>query len=47
MVEPVTAALFGVLVFNESLAGVQILGMGLILVTVTALSVYSSRQNCA
>lgn len=26
-------------------AGLQILGMGLILVTVTALSVYSSAQN--
>ncbi|MGM0416500.1 MAG: DMT family transporter [Thermodesulfobacteriota bacterium] len=44
MVEPVTAALFGVLVFNETLVGVQIFGMGLILVTVTALSVYSSSS---
>jgi drug/metabolite transporter (DMT)-like permease len=44
MVEPVTASLFGVLVLNESLVGIQILGMGLILVTVTALSVYSSAQ---
>lgn len=42
MVEPVTATLFGVLVLNENLASLQILGMGLILVTVTALSVYSS-----
>lgn len=42
MVEPVTASLFGVVVLNESLVGPQILGMGLILVTVTALSVYSS-----
>lgn len=41
MVEPVTAALFGVVVLNEKLVGLQILGMGLILVTVTALSVYS------
>ncbi|MDR9502244.1 MAG: DMT family transporter [Desulfurivibrionaceae bacterium] len=45
MVEPVTAALFGVVVLDESLAGLQIFGMGLILVTVTALSVYSSAQN--
>ena len=42
MVEPVTASLFGVVALNEKLAGPQILGMGLILVTVTALSVYSS-----
>jgi len=41
MVEPVTASLFGVVVLNENLVGLQILGMGLILVTVTALSVYS------
>lgn len=38
MVEPVTAAVFGVVVLNENLAAPQILGMGLILVTVTALS---------
>lgn len=43
MVEPVTAALFGVLVLNESLVGMQIFGMALILVTVTALSVYPSQ----
>jgi drug/metabolite transporter, DME family len=41
MVEPVTASLFGVVVLNEMLKGPQILGMGLILVTVTALSVYT------
>jgi drug/metabolite transporter (DMT)-like permease len=41
MVEPVTASLFGVVVLNESLAGPQIVGMGLILITATALSVYS------
>lgn len=41
MVEPVTASLFGVLVLNESLTGIQFFGMGLILLTVTALSVYS------
>jgi drug/metabolite transporter (DMT)-like permease len=40
-VEPVTASLFGVLILNESLVALQILGMALILVTVTALSVYS------
>ncbi len=46
MVEPVTASLFGVLVLDETLAGMQILGMGLILVSVTALSVYSGiRMN--
>lgn len=41
MVEPVTASLFGVVILNESLAALQILGMALILVTVTALSLYS------
>lgn len=45
MTEPVTASLFGVAVLNESLAGLQILGMGLILITVTALSVYSSEKQ--
>jgi len=44
MVEPVTASLFGVVVLNESLDGLQIIGMGLILVTVTALSVFSSAR---
>lgn len=41
MVEPVTASLFGVVVLNERLAGPQIFGMVLILVTVTTLSVHS------
>ncbi|WP_092123963.1 DMT family transporter [Desulfonatronum thiosulfatophilum] len=45
MVEPVTASLFGVVVLNERLAGPQIFGMGLILITVTALSVYSSARR--
>jgi drug/metabolite transporter (DMT)-like permease len=45
MIEPVTASLFGVVVLNESLAGPQILGMALILVTVTALSVFSSAAT--
>ncbi len=44
MVEPVTASLFGVVILNESLDGLQIFGMGLILVTVTSLSVYSSAR---
>jgi len=44
MVEPVTATLFGVVILHESLGFVQIVGMGLILVTVTALSV-SSRAT--
>ncbi|MDR9468900.1 EamA family transporter [Marinospirillum sp.] len=41
MVEPVTASLFGVVVLSENLVAVQLFGMALILVTVTALSVYS------
>jgi len=45
MVEPVTASLFGVVVLDESLVGVQIFGMGLILVTVTALSVHGSARS--
>jgi len=47
MVEPVTASLFGVAVLQETLAGPQVLGMGLILVTVTALSVYSGTGRPA
>jgi drug/metabolite transporter (DMT)-like permease len=47
MVEPVTASLFGVVVLNETLVGLQILGMGLILVTVTALSVSSGGTRGA
>lgn len=42
MVEPVIASLFGVVVLNESLVEPQIFGMGLILVTVTALSIDSN-----
>jgi len=45
MVEPVTASLFGVVVLDESLVGVQIFGMGLILVTVTALSADGARSK--
>lgn len=39
MVEPVTASLFGFVVLSERLVATQILGMGLILVSVTALGV--------
>ena len=42
MVEPVTASLFGVVVLDERLAGLQVLGMGLILITVAALSAHDS-----
>ncbi len=42
MVEPVTASLFGILVLNESVAALQIIGMGLILIAVTTLSIYSN-----
>lgn len=41
MVEPVTASLFGVMVLYETLVAAQVLGMGMILVTVTTLSVFS------
>ncbi len=44
MVEPVTASLFGVMVLGETLVGPQIFGVGLILVTVTVLSVSSSAR---
>ena len=43
MLEPVTAALFGVLILGDTLIAPQVFGMTLILVTVTALSVLSSR----
>lgn len=45
MVEPVTASLFGLAVLDETLVGVQVLGMGLILLTVTALSAVSSPER--
>lgn len=41
MVEPVTATLFGVAVLNESQSVIQMVGMGIILITVTALSALS------
>lgn len=45
MLEPVTASLFGLAVLEQSLGGLQWVGMVLILVAVTALSVYSSRRS--
>ena len=45
MVEPVTASLFGVVVLGESLVGLQVFGMALILVTVTALSAFSNARR--
>ncbi|WP_280549093.1 MULTISPECIES: DMT family transporter [unclassified Halomonas] len=44
MVEPVTASLFGVVALDESLVAIQLAGMGLILLTVTALSVSTSTR---
>lgn len=44
MVEPVTASLFGVIILNENLVVSQILGLVMILVTVTALSISSNTQ---
>lgn len=45
MVEPVTASLFGVVVLNESLGGLQVLGITLILVTVTVVSADSRDRS--
>jgi drug/metabolite transporter (DMT)-like permease len=44
MVEPVTASFFGAVVLNQALVGLQVVGMGLILVAVTALSAYSRSR---
>ncbi|MBE91759.1 MAG: EamA family transporter [Idiomarina sp.] len=44
-IEPVTASLFGVIILGEILAYSQVLGMLLILVTVTALGVYSGKES--
>jgi drug/metabolite transporter, DME family len=44
MVEPVTASVFGVVFLREQLAVSQIVGMALILITVTALSIQSSSS---
>lgn len=45
MVEPVTASLFGVVVLHESLATLQLVGIELILLTVTALSLFSRART--
>lgn len=45
MIEPVTASLFGFAILGETLGILQFFGMGLILLTVTALSVYSSSRG--
>lgn len=45
MLEPVTASLFGLAALDQSLADLQWLGMGLILIAVTALSLCSSRNR--
>ncbi|RUO51543.1 EamA family transporter [Pseudidiomarina halophila] len=47
MVEPVTASLFGVVVLDEKLNLIQLTGMALILITVTMLSVHSSRRKAS
>lgn len=47
MVEPVTAALFGAVVLDEGLVGSQIVGMTIIIITVTALSTHSSARQVA
>ncbi|WPL16587.1 putative DMT superfamily transporter inner membrane protein [Thiorhodovibrio winogradskyi] len=47
MVEPVTASLFGVVVLDERLAIAQMLGAALILMTVTALSLFSRTPQPA
>lgn len=47
MIEPVTATLFSVVVLSERLSILQTLGMALILVTVTSLSVHSSAGQRA
>ena len=45
MVEPVTASLFGVVVLKESLSVAQLFGMAIILITLTAMSVYASSTS--
>lgn len=45
LVEPVTATLLGYAIFDQQLKGLQIVGMVLILVTVTALTVYSNWER--
>ncbi|RUO77681.1 DMT family transporter [Idiomarina seosinensis] len=43
--EPVTAAVFGVAILSETLVSSQILGMVIILITVTGLGIYSQRYK--
>jgi len=45
MVEPVTASLFGFVILDEALNGTQILGMALILLTITAMSIQSNSRQ--
>ncbi len=45
MVEPVTASLIGIIILFERLYGLQLLGMGLILAAVTALSIFSDSND--
>ncbi len=45
MVEPVTASLIGFIILFERLYGLQLLGMGLILAAVTALSIFSDSND--
>ncbi len=45
MIEPVTASLFGVLVLHEKLADLQVVGMMLILATITVQSVTSRHRR--
>lgn len=45
MVEPVTASLFGVLVMSEQLEWLQLVGMAIILTTVTTLSVKKAQEQ--
>lgn len=47
LVEPVTATLLGYSFFDHQLKGLQIVGMVLILVTVTVLTVYSHKPGTA
>ncbi|GAA3716484.1 DMT family transporter [Salinicoccus jeotgali] len=45
MVEPVTASLFGVFILGAELGFIQLFGMGIILVTITVLSVKQYERN--
>lgn len=45
MVEPVTASLFGVLVMSDQLEWLQLVGMAIILTTVTTLSVKKAQEQ--